>query len=81
MSTAKTWSATRASGAVNSPTEVNYDHSALHAHFGENLRRIRPQHLPPVGIGHRGCREKAVRHAAAARMMGFAFDSFNHSGE
>ena len=27
-------------------TEVNYDHSALHAHFGENLPRIRPQHLP-----------------------------------
>ncbi len=52
-------------------TEVNDDHARPQNHFGENFRGIRPQHLPPVGIGHRGCRKKAVRHAAAARMDEF----------
>ena len=29
------------------------------AHFRENLSGIKPQRLPPGGIGHRCCREKA----------------------
>jgi len=52
-------------------TEVNCGHSALHAHFGENLPGIGPQRVPPFGIGHRGCREKPVRHAATVRIEEF----------
>jgi hypothetical protein len=53
-----------------SATQINHDHVGPHAHFDKNRHGIRPQHLPPIGIRHCCCREKADYHAI---LKGFYF--------
>jgi hypothetical protein len=53
-----------------SATQINHDHAGLHAHFDKNRHGIRPQRLPPIGIRHCCCREKADNHAV---LKGFYF--------
>jgi len=68
-----------------SATEVNRDHARSDAHFDENIFGMRPQHPPPVGIGHRCCREKADDHPILTRAWDWyaltAKILFNHSGD
>jgi hypothetical protein len=53
-----------------SATQINHDHAGPHAHFDKNRHGIRPQRLPPIGIRHCCCREKADYHAI---LKGFYF--------
>jgi hypothetical protein len=42
--------------------KIDGDHAGLNAHLVENVERVWPQCLPPIGIRHRGRRKEAVIH-------------------
>jgi hypothetical protein len=64
-------------------TEIDCGGTRRHAHLDENLYGVRPQRLPPVGIGHCCCRKKTDDHAVLTRALGryavAASSSINHS--